>query len=34
MAGVMAGLNYVLQEGITHRDLKMSNVLVSSEGVR
>jgi serine/threonine protein kinase len=33
MAGVMAGLNYALQQGITHRDLKMSNVLVSSEGV-
>ncbi len=33
MAGVMAGLNYAIQEGITHRDLKMSNVLVSSEGV-
>ena len=32
MAGVMAGLNYALQQGITHRDLKMSNVLVSSEG--
>lgn len=33
MAGVMAGLNYALQMGITHRDMKMSNVLVSSEGV-
>jgi serine/threonine-protein kinase len=32
MAGVMAGLNYALQQGVTHRDLKMSNVLVSSEG--
>ena len=32
MSGVMAGLNYALQQGITHRDLKMSNVLVSSEG--
>ena len=32
MAGVMAGLNYALQQGITHRDLKMSNVLVSSDG--
>src|SRR3954464_4349286 len=32
MEGVMAGLNYALQQGVTHRDLKMSNVLVSSEG--
>jgi eukaryotic-like serine/threonine-protein kinase len=32
MTGVMAGLNYALQQGVTHRDLKMSNVLVSSEG--
>ncbi len=32
MAGVMAGLTYALQQGVTHRDLKMSNVLVSSEG--
>jgi eukaryotic-like serine/threonine-protein kinase len=32
MSGVMAGLNYALQQGVTHRDLKMSNVLVSSEG--
>lgn len=32
MAGVMSGLTYALQQGITHRDLKMSNVLVSSEG--
>ena len=33
MEGVMAGLNYALQQhGITHRDLKMSNVLLSSEG--
>lgn len=32
MGGVMAGLNYALQQGLTHRDLKMSNVLVSSEG--
>ena len=33
MAGVMAGLTYALQQGMTHRDLKMSNVLVSSEGI-
>ncbi len=33
MCGVMSGLNYALQQGITHRDMKMSNVLVSSEGV-
>ncbi|HEX5472742.1 MAG TPA: protein kinase [Lacipirellulaceae bacterium] len=33
LEGVMAGLNYALQQhGITHRDLKMSNVLLSSEG--
>jgi eukaryotic-like serine/threonine-protein kinase len=32
MSGVMAGLHYALQKGITHRDLKMSNVLLSSDG--
>jgi eukaryotic-like serine/threonine-protein kinase len=32
MSGVMAGLTYALQQGVTHRDLKMSNVLVSSDG--
>jgi serine/threonine-protein kinase len=32
MDGVMAGLNYALQQGVTHRDLKMSNVLLSSDG--
>lgn len=32
MEGVMSGLNYSLQQGITHRDLKMSNVLLSSDG--
>ena len=28
----MSGLTYALQQGITHRDLKMSNVLLSSDG--
>jgi serine/threonine-protein kinase len=32
MDGVLSGLNYALQQGITHRDLKMSNVLLSSDG--
>jgi serine/threonine-protein kinase len=32
MEGVMSGLNYALQQGITHRDLKMSNVLLASDG--
>jgi serine/threonine-protein kinase len=32
MAGVMAGLNFAAQQGFTHRDLKMSNVLLSSDG--
>jgi eukaryotic-like serine/threonine-protein kinase len=32
MDGVLAGLSYALQQGITHRDLKMSNVLLSSDG--
>lgn len=31
-ADMLAGLNYAFQQGITHRDLKMSNVIVSSDG--
>ena len=31
-AGMVAGLNYAFQQGITHRDLKMSNVILSSDG--
>ena len=30
--GMLAGLNYAFQQGVTHRDLKMSNVIVSSDG--
>ncbi len=33
MEGMVAGLSYAFQRGITHRDLKMSNVIVSSDGV-
>ena len=32
VAGMLAGLNYAFQNGVTHRDLKMSNVIVSSDG--
>lgn len=31
-AGMVAGLSYAFQQGITHRDLKMSNVILSSDG--
>lgn len=31
-ADMMAGLNYAFLKGVTHRDLKMSNVIVSSDG--
>jgi len=31
-ADMLAGLNYAFQQGITHRDLKMSNVILSSDG--
>lgn len=29
---VLAGLHYAFQQGVTHRDLKMSNVLIASDG--
>jgi serine/threonine-protein kinase len=32
MAGVMSGLAYAAEKGITHRDMKLSNVLISSDG--
>jgi serine/threonine-protein kinase len=32
MAGIMSGLAYASEKGITHRDLKLSNVLISSDG--
>jgi serine/threonine protein kinase len=31
-ADMMAGLNHAFQKGISHRDLKMSNVIVASDG--
>lgn len=32
LQGVVRGLAYAAEKGITHRDLKLSNVLISSEG--
>ncbi|MEO1495722.1 MAG: serine/threonine-protein kinase [Planctomycetota bacterium] len=32
LCGILAGLQYAFQQGVTHRDLKMSNVLVASDG--
>ncbi len=32
MAGIISGLHYAAEKGITHRDLKLSNVLISSDG--
>ena len=32
MIGITDGLRYAFEHGLTHRDLKMSNVLVSSRG--
>ena len=31
--GILAGLQYAFGQGVSHRDLKMSNVLISSDGV-
>src|SRR5207302_1988283 len=30
---VTAGLNYALSQGLTHRDMKLTNVLISSQGI-
>lgn len=32
MIDIVSGLSYAFEQGLTHRDLKMSNILVSSEG--
>ncbi len=32
ITGALAGLHYAFGQGITHRDLKLSNILVSSDG--
>ena len=33
LCGILAGLHYAFQQGVSHRDLKMSNVLIASDGV-
>lgn len=33
ICSVLAGLQYAFQQGVTHRDLKMSNILIGSDGV-
>lgn len=33
ICGALAGLQYAFQQGVAHRDLKMSNILVASDGV-
>ncbi|MBN1394220.1 MAG: protein kinase [Pirellulales bacterium] len=33
MSGIVDGMRYAFEKGLTHRDLKMNNVLVSSRGV-
>jgi serine/threonine protein kinase len=30
---VTAGLNYALTQGLTHRDMKLTNILISSQGI-
>ena len=32
VTGMVTGLNYAFQQGVSHRDLKMSNVILSSSG--
>ncbi len=32
MIGITSGLNYAFQRGVAHRDLKLSNILISSRG--
>lgn len=32
MSGIMSGLAYATEKGVTHRDVKLSNVLISSDG--